>query len=487
MAEEIMTAEEAATLLGVSRTTMHRMLKSGQLKGLKAGGQWRFKRVDVMTYLERGPKPLSPSTVEGIESELDFFSKLIGRENGDAIQPSEGATAEDNKIAALVNSILLSGLQSGASNIHWEAGPVGMRFRQRVDGVLEEVKILPSKLGEAVVARLKTMSGMDARQTQIPQDGRIRMKQEEHVFDLRLCTMPAVYGEALTARILLHSEMRGLEELNLPPCQLKELRNWLTQPRGLILVCGPAGSGKTTLLYGLIGEVTEPTTKVMSIEDPVEVNLPGVTQSHVNRRAGITFTPAVRAMLRHDPDVIMIGALPDAETVSTAFQAAESGILALSQLPVLNVGQAVSRLLDLDVDPFIVASSLVGVVSQRLLRCVCPDCAETIDLTSEMEETLRNAAQEGGYAIPQRVEWKQGSGCDKCRQSGYRGRQVVCQIVPWNELMRELTQQRASEGEFETVARESGVKSLKAEGVRLAIEGKTSPEEVVRVLLSTVR
>jgi type IV pilus assembly protein PilB len=284
-------------------------------------------------------------------------------------------------------------------------------------------------------------------------------------------------------RILHPSHVQvALEQLHFAPQDLERVRDWLHRPNGMVLVTGPTGSGKTTVLYSCINEVNLPDRKVVTIEDPVEWNIPGIVQVQVARKAGLTFATALRAFMRQDPDIVMAGEIRDRETAELAAQIALTGHLMLSTLHVNSAVEAVLRLRDMGVEPFIISASLVGVSAQRLARRICPNCKEEAASSAEIPSQVRKLARDGGYPVPEDARFYRGSGCDVCRQTGYRGRVPLYELMSWSEALSTAFIGGASREELTYVAVEAGMTTMLADGVRKAAQGETTIEEVQRVL-----
>jgi type II secretory ATPase GspE/PulE/Tfp pilus assembly ATPase PilB-like protein len=356
-----------------------------------------------------------------------------------------------------------------------------LRFRN--DGVLQEIRRMPARLFNSLAGRFKVMADLNPAQRDLPMDGRIHIHFKDKKFDVRLATCPSVYGESIVMRILDQSNAQvALEQLEFTPDDLETVRKWLHRPNGMILVTGPTGSGKTTLLYSCLNEINLPDRKLITIEDPVEYSLPGVVQTYVNRKAGLTFAPALRAFMRQDPDIVMAGEIRDLETAEVAAQIALTGHLMLSTLPVNSAVDAVLRLRDMGLEPFIITASLVGASAQRLARRICPNCKEEAASGTEIPPRVRKLARDGGYPIPKDVQFSRGRGCDVCRQSGYRGRIPLYELMSWSEPLATAFIGGASREELTYLAVEGGMKTMLADGVQKAAQGETTIEEVQRVL-----
>jgi type II secretory ATPase GspE/PulE/Tfp pilus assembly ATPase PilB-like protein len=342
---------------------------------------------------------------------------------------------------------------------------------------------MPARLFNSLAGRFKVMADVNPAQRDLPQDGRMHIQHKDKQFDVRLATCPSAYGESVVMRILDQSNVQvALEQLQFAPEDLERLRGWLNRPNGMVIVTGPTGSGKTTVLYSCLNEINLPDRKIITIEDPVEYALPGVIQVHVNRKAGLTFATALRAFLRQDPDIIMAGEIRELETAELAAQAALTGHTLLSTLHVNSAIEAVLRLREMGLEPFIISASLVGVSAQRLARRICPNCKEEAASGAEIPAPVRKLARDGGYPIPQGAQFYRGRGCDTCRQTGYRGRIPLYELMSWSEPLATAFIGGASREELTYLAIEGGMKTMMADGVRKAEQGETTIEELQRVL-----
>jgi general secretion pathway protein E/type IV pilus assembly protein PilB len=388
-----------------------------------------------------------------------------------------GAAAQDASIIKFVNQIMAEALDSRATDVHIEPFEDQLRVRYRVDGNLVEANIPPQvrKFQAAIVSRLKILSHLDIAEKRIPQDGRIRLKVAGRDIDLRVSVIPMIHGEAVVLRILDRSStIRGLELMGMSDKDMSVWRRVLDLPHGIILVTGPTGSGKTTTLYAALSKINTEDLKIVTIEDPVEYNLRGINQIQVNTKAGLTFGAGLRAILRHDPDVVLIGEIRDRETAEIAVQASLTGHLVFSTLHTNDAPGAATRLIDMGIEPYLVSSSVEMVVAQRLVRLICPKCR--VEFPHEETEKLR---REFGDLVPDVLY--RGSGCRNCQGTGYRGRQGVFEMMPVTDEIRSLVLERASSREVRKMAIAQGMLSLRDDGWRLVREGKTTPEEVLRL------
>jgi general secretion pathway protein E len=391
---------------------------------------------------------------------------------------------DSSPVVRLVNSTIHDALKLGASDIHLAATAAGLDIRLRIDGVLEKVGgAVGRDIAEQAVSRLKVLAELDIAERRVPQDGRFPVRFAGRRIDLRLSVMPSIHGEDAVLRILdkrrlvPDGESLRLEGLGFAAADLERIRALAAQPYGMLLVTGPTGSGKTTTLYGVLSEIHDGRDKIVTIEDPVEYELPGVLQIPVNDRKGLTFARGLRSILRHDPDKIMIGEIRDAETAEIAVQSALTGHLVLSTVHANHVFDVFGRFAHMGIDPYSLTSALNGVWAQRLLRTVCPHCAEPVI------PSARDIAALDLYAEPAADlrGFRRGKGCGECRGTGYRGRRAVAEILALDDRLRTLIAQRAPLAEIKAEARLQGTRSLRDAALQLAREGHTTLEEVVRV------
>ncbi|SDB53963.1 general secretion pathway protein E [Desulfonatronum thiosulfatophilum] len=399
-----------------------------------------------------------------------------------------GWSHEDAPIVRLVNRMLHQAVSQGASDIHFEGRENGFQVRFRVDGQLRMERRLDLAVQSTVLARIKVMGQMDVAESRAPQDGRFQVRVGRKDVDVRVSTMPTLNGEKAVLRILDRSKnILPLSDLGLEPEAVAAITRMITAPHGIILVTGPTGSGKTTTLYAALKELIRDSRNIMTVEDPVEYHLPGVNQVQVNRAAGVTFATAIRGFLRQDPDIILVGEIRDQETAGTAVQASLTGHLVLATLHTNDAPTAVTRLLEMGVEPFLLASSLHLVIGQRLVRLNCPLCSAPVnggDLESACTPKFFEAAEvnaNGANGNPLSSTRLRGSGCDACRQSGYRGRQGVFELMPVDEALRSLIVQKASVEQLRQRLRAQGFQTMHDHGSRLVAAGKTTQEELLRV------
>ena len=385
--------------------------------------------------------------------------------------------AEDASIIRFVNQVLRDAIELRASDIHLEPFEHELRIRYRIDGVLQEIPV-PAQIKRfqpAIVSRVKILSHLNIAEKRLPQDGRIKIRLDENEIDIRVSVIPMLHGEAVVMRLLRQSAtLRGMGELGLGARELKAFRRVLGLPHGIVLVTGPTGSGKTSTLYTALNEINDDVRKIITIEDPIEYQLKGINQIQVSEKAGLTFARGLRAILRHDPDVLLIGEIRDQETAQIAVQASLTGHLVFSTLHTNDAPGALTRLVDMGVEPYLVASSLEAVLAQRLVRVLCSHCKQ-VDTTSTTE------AVKAQVALDQKATVYRAVGCRECRNTGYHGRRAIFEWMDTSNDIRRLILRNASSGEIGVAARKGGMRSLGDDGWRLVGLGVTTPEEVLRV------
>jgi type IV pilus assembly protein PilB len=383
--------------------------------------------------------------------------------------------SDDTPVIKLVNTMIAQAVREGASDIHIEPDAEVLRIRYRVDGLLHEVMTPPRNLQAGVTSRIKIMADLDIAEKRIPQDGRIQMKVGEKDIDIRLATLPTIFGEKIVMRLLnKESLLLGLEQLGFSPESLKKFRKMITRPYGLLLVTGPTGSGKTTTLYSVLSSINSLERNIITIEDPVEYQIKMINQVQVNPKVGITFANGLRSILRQDPDIIMVGEIRDRETATIAIQAALTGHLVFSTLHTNDAAGAISRLIDIGIEPFLVASSLIGIVGQRLVRKICKHCIQSYTPTPDLLKSL-------GVGERKEITFMKGAGCQNCRGTGYSGRIGLFELMVLDESIRNLVVSKTSINGIRIAAREAGFVGLREEGLLKALKGVTSLEEVLRV------
>ena len=410
------------------------------------------------------------SIIEGIESNRVGLQDL---EVPDLLESDDEAP-----IIRLVNTIIFQAAKDRASDIHIEPFERHTSVRYRVDGMLIEVLTPPRRIHAALASRIKVMASMNIAEKRLPQDGGIRTRVAGRDLDIRVSTVPTSHGERVVMRLLDRtSTLLGLEELGFSGRNLASLRKLAHQSHGIVLVTGPTGSGKTTTLYATLGEINSVDKNILTIEDPVEYQLPGVGQMQVNPRIELTFAAGLRSILRQDPDVIMVGEIRDSETARIAIQAALTGHLVLSTLHTNDSFSAVTRLLDMGIEPFLVSSSVIGILAQRLVRKLCPGCSRRV---TPAESGLAELGL--GYMVADAPELREaGTGCEACRQTGYRGRMAIHELLHMDDTVRSYIMQRGDAATLREVCTARGMATIRDDGAEKVRHGMTSVAEVLRV------
>jgi len=420
--------------------------------------------------------------VAGVMKDLDEATITLTQGGGE-----ESITIEQLKelsgeapVVRLANMIISRGITDKASDIHIEPAKDGLRIRYRVDGILSDGMTLPKKAQASITSRIKIMADMDISEKRAPQDGRISATIEGRPYDFRVSTLPAVFGEKIVMRVLDKSNISvGLHKLGLLPYTFEMFESMIQRTYGIILVTGPTGSGKSTTLYSVLAKLNSGEKNILTIEDPVEYELSGITQSMVNNRAGMTFAAGLRSMLRQDPNIIMVGEMRDQETAMIAIEAALTGHLVLSTLHTNDAPGSVARLLDMGVESFLIASSIAGVLAQRLLRTICIKCKEPY---SPPKDAIKRLGMNLDIIDKSEVTFFRGKGCDHCKGTGYKGRIGVYELMPVNDKVRELILARASSYAIREAAVEAGMRTLKDDAMEKILLGMTTLEESLRVI-----
>lgn len=411
------------------------------------------------------------------DDELTDLQNELSEQNEAALTTASAAANDDEApIVRFVNLLISQAVQDRASDIHIEPGESYLRVRYRIDGVLKEVQSVPTGIQAGVISRFKVMADLDIAERRRPQDGRIAVLHHGHKIDLRVATLPTVYGEKVVLRILDNSGgAASVSDLGMSERNLSAFRAAYARPNGMILVTGPTGSGKSTTLYTALQEVAKPTVNVITVEDPVEYRIAGVNQVQVNTKAGLTFASALRSILRSDPDVVLIGEIRDHETAQIAVEAALTGHLVMSTLHTNDAPSAVTRLIEMGIEPYLVGSALVSVVAQRLARRLCDKCKRpgTYD---------EDALLQVGLILEEDEELFEAVGCSHCANTGYRGRLAIHEVMTVGEQIERLTIDRAPASEISRAAIQQGMASLRQDGWNKACAGLTSIEEVLRVV-----
>ncbi|MGI6091444.1 MAG: type II secretion system ATPase GspE [Veillonellaceae bacterium] len=413
----------------------------------------------------------------------DLVDKAVNKLKPEDYQTmTEFQTADDAPIISLVNSLFSQAVRERASDIHIEPQDKTLRVRFRIDGILREISSFTKDIYAAIVSRIKIMAEMDIAEKRLPQDGRIKIRDAGRDIDIRVSTLPTILGEKVVMRILdKKAVILDISKLGFSSDNLYRYRRLFSQSYGMILVTGPTGSGKTTTLYSTLSEISSPEKNVITVEDPVEYRVDGINQVQVNPKAGLTFASGLRSILRQDPNIVMVGEIRDGETADIAVRAALTGHLVLSTLHTNDAPGAITRLTDMGVEPFLVASSVLGVIAQRLVRLICPECRKSYTLEPDSVERLFL-----GLAPDQPITLYHGSGCASCGYTGYHGRIAIHEVMPVSTQIRELINKGASSDKFATIAKQEGMLSMREDGINKAIQGLTTVAEVMRVAYAGV-
>jgi type IV pilus assembly protein PilB len=425
----------------------------------------------------RGDVEEAINRLASLNTSVTDLAELAAEDSLDAQDlPALEAIADEAPVVKLVNMLITRASADRASDIHIEPTERDLRVRFRIDGVLHEIMRTPRSIVNAVVSRLKIMADIDIAERRRPQDGRINLRVGGRQLDLRVSTLPTIYGEKVVMRLLDTSNaLLELEDLGFSPYTLERFETSYSKPYGTILVVGPTGSGKSTTLYATLNVLNKPETNIITIEDPVEYRLPGVNQVQVNRKAGLTFAAGLRSFLRQDPDVMLVGEIRDGETASIAIESALTGHLVLSTLHTNDAPSSVSRLIEMGVEPFLVGSALDSVLAQRLARRLCEHCKEPYEPSEQLVE------QAHWTTVPDTVY--RANGCKVCSHTGYRGRVAVHELMLVDEEIERLAVERVSTDRLARAAVEAGMRTLREDGMEKVSEGVTSFEEILRVIV----
>jgi len=443
---------------------------------------WRLaRRSDVAAFLAR-----HEDTLLTMEKLVDVGEQDKAERNDIEHLSVKSIAADTSPVVKLVHSTMYDALKSEASDIHLETSPVGLVIRYRIDGVLNTVgSVSGLEMAEQVISRVKVMSELDIAERRVPQDGRFKVAVRGHEVDFRVSIMPSIFGEDAVLRVLdkktLSDQIKGLrlDNLGFDGQSIAQIRKLSSEPYGMVLVTGPTGSGKTTTLYGAISEINLGLDKVITIEDPVEYQLPGVLQIPVNEKKGLTFARGLRSILRHDPDKIMVGEIRDSETAQIAVQSALTGHLVFTTVHANNAFDVIGRFMHMGVDPYSFVSALNGIVAQRLLRLNCPSCSVEVQPDAKL-------LADSGLATESvaNMRFYQGRGCGLCRGTGYKGRKAICEILLLNDAIRELIISREPTRLVREAARNNGTRFLREVALDAVASGETTLQEINRVTLA---
>ena len=462
-------------------------------KAIEAARQSSGKRIIPMLATKAGLER-AIATLYGNESvnraidDLQTAMAASGRdkeakESFDSGNISESASEQSAPAIRLVNSIIERGAGNGSSDIHIEPMADELKVRMRIDGVLHEILSVPKSLQNSVISRIKIMVDMDISEHRIPQDGRANVRVKGRDYDLRVSTLPTKYGEKVVIRFLEKSEaLLSKQGIGLSGRHLEEYTKLIHNPNGVILICGPTGSGKSTTMYTMISELNREEVNLVTLEDPIEYDMAGVNQVQINEKVGMTFANGLRAILRQDPDIIAVGEIRDGETAQIAMRAAITGHLVLSTIHTNSSIATISRLIDIGVEPYIINSAVKGVISQRLVRKLCPVCKKPYDPTDEDLETLGMTRE---TYEPAKMHFYKPTGCPDCMNTGFKGRTAVFEILTLNADIKDKLRDNASESEIRQAIFKSGFKPMIDDCRRLVAEGITTVSEASRLLSST--
>lgn len=412
---------------------------------------------------------------EKVEELIDSIEEVEESEKEEVEEKEMLERVDEAPIVKLVNLIITRAVENRASDIHIEPDEDSLRVRYRIDGILHEVNKPPKRLQGPVISRIKVLAGMDIAERRAPQDGRIKLNVKGKNIDLRVSTFPTINGENVVLRVLDKSSViRGLEKLGFAEKDLKKFKQLIYKPNGIILVTGPTGSGKTTTLYSALSTINSIDKNIITLEDPVEYRLPLIRQTQINPKAGINFANGLRSILRQDPDVIMVGEIRDKETAEIAIRASLTGHLVFSTLHTNNAPETLTRLVDMGIEPYLISSSVSGILAQRLVRKVCPNCKKKVELSEEEKSNLNIEKEKIGFAY-------KGEGCEECRETGYAGRYGIFEMLVMDEEIKQKVRKNVSTDEIRKSVVEKGMSSLRMDGINKAKKGVTSIEEVLRV------
>ncbi|WP_238323097.1 GspE/PulE family protein [Gorillibacterium massiliense] len=437
----------------------------------------------------------------GFQDSVQSFIEEIKASSTQEMMPEETETSDQSAPAVkLVNQLIHSAVQQGASDIHFDPQEREMYVRFRVDGVLHTEKTLPRNMQNVITARLKIISKLNIAERRLPQDGRIHMVVDNRKIDIRVSCLPSVFGECIVLRLLDQSAgIKQIEELGFSPTNRESFEKVLKKPNGIVLLTGPTGSGKTSTLYSALNRLNSADVKIITVEDPVEYRLPGITQVQVNAQIGLTFASGLRSILRQDPDIVMIGEMRDTETAEIAVRASQTGHLVLSTIHTNGAINTISRLVDMGIDPYLIASSLSCVVAQRLVRCVCRECSQSVPANEHELKLLQDhhliahgevkQAEASGYGFFRnrsventKIMLNRGAGCSYCHKTGYAGRMAIHEVFVLDEEVRHLIAANRPLTEIKRHLAENGFGTMLEDGLGKVLNGRTTVEEVLKAV-----
>lgn len=431
------------------------------------------RRDDLIAHLEQfygGADGMSSVLDDITEDDLELI-----KDEADLSAKKEDV--EDNKIVKYVNLIILEAIKNRASDIHMEPFENEFVIRQRIDGVLQKMPAPPRQVQSAVTSRIKVMADLNIAEARLPQDGRIRLRLAGKEIDMRVSTLPTIFGESVVLRLLDRSaKIMTLEELGMVEKVRKKTEGVIDNPNGIVVVTGPTGSGKTSTLYAFVDKIFNPEDKMITVEDPVEYEVDGLTQVQVREKVGMTFAAALRSILRQDPDTVLIGEIRDVETAEISIQASLTGHLVLSTLHTNEAAGAITRLIDMGMEPFLLTSTILGICGQRLVRNICPVCKEIADVDPEKIASIAPAGFD-----PKSMTFYRGKGCEECSGTGYKGRTGLFELLVMSEEMQDLVLQKAPANILHNRARELGMQTMMEDGFQKILQGITTVDEVIRV------
>ncbi|CAN5443127.1 type IV-A pilus assembly ATPase PilB [soil metagenome] len=434
-------------------------------------GEYSLKRIVEREY-DTSDDRIRDLLQQFHEEEVEFVHQDQDEFGGGALQ----AQVDEAPVVKLINGILTDAVRRGASDIHFECYEHEVRLRYRIDGVLQEVMRPPVRMRAALISRFKILSDLNIAERRLPQDGRIKLRVGRRVIDFRVSTLPTLFGEKIVLRILDKSNLTlDLEKFGMEPRAEEHFMRAISNPYGMVLVTGPTGSGKTTTLYSALSRISSPELNVLTAEDPIEYNLHGINQVQVRSEIGMTFAAALRAFLRQDPNIIMVGEIRDIETGSIAIKAALTGHLVLSTLHTNDAASTITRMIDMGIEAFNVASAVNLITAQRLLRRICKSCKEPVEYPPEYLRAAGITPEEA-----EEVTFYRGKGCEECGHSGYRGRQGLYEVMAMSPTLRRMILQGASTAELQAQAIEEGMLTLRMDGMVKAKRGITTLEEVIK-------